>query len=275
MSACRNVPDCFYLLTWECLPYYAGSKLSHPLSTQMSLHPQRDLTRWILTFRRGGGGKPSNKTNKHTHALSGDVSVLPFCIERTVFLKVFMGEKKNLHRSIEKNYIIECKAHIKKIQPSERVIWPDIECLIIHWLWGRLSQTVCVNRFHFWMLGFLLVLFCLWILIPTVRFLITKCQIRSDQIRGSQAEKVKLSTEADLTEMWWTFQLAIRAGLLYVSDPHTLPLVLRRMRVMCATEHVCCDEILPFLDTLCCCCLRNSFCLHIYSRADKDKYYYD
>ncbi len=130
------------------------------------------------------GGEPSNKTNKHKQALSGDVSVLPFCIERTVFFKGLHGWKKNLHRSIEKNDIIECKAHTKKMQPSERVICPDIECLIIHSLWGRLSQTVCATRFHFWMLGFLLVLFCLWILIPTVRFLITKCQIR-----GSQAEK--------------------------------------------------------------------------------------
>ncbi len=91
--------------------------------------------------------------------------------------------KKTLHRSIEKKKIIECKAHTKKMQPSERVICPDIECLIIHSLWGRLSQTVCVNRFHFWMLGFLLVLFCLWILIPTVRFLMTKCQIRSEEAR--------------------------------------------------------------------------------------------
>ncbi len=168
LSACRNVPDCFYLLTWESVPYCAGSKLS-PLSTQMSLHPQRDLTLWILTFRRGG--KPSNKTNKHKHRRlfrwRFRAAVLHW--EDSVF-KGLMGEKNLTQIYRKKINIIECKAHTKKMQPSERVICPDIECLIIHSLWGRLSQTVCVNRFHFWMLGFLLVLFCLWILIPTVRF---------------------------------------------------------------------------------------------------------
>ncbi len=52
------------------------------------------------------------------------------------------------------------------------------------------SDCLC-KQISFWMLGFLLVLFCLWILIPIFN---NKCQIRSDQIRGgSQAEKVKLS----------------------------------------------------------------------------------
>ncbi len=143
MSKCSN---CFYLLTWECLPYYAGSKLSHPLSTQMSLHPQRDLTRWILTFRRGG-----NPQTKQTNINSS--FRWRFCAailhERTVFLKVFMVKKKLTQIYRKKLYNWMCKAHIKKMQPSERVIWPDIECLIIHWLWGRLSQTVCVNRSHF------------------------------------------------------------------------------------------------------------------------------
>lgn len=59
-----------------------------------------------------------------------------------------------------------------------------------------------------------------------------------DQIRGSQAEKSSFQPKLILRRCDGAFQLAIRAGLLYVSDPHTLPLVLRCMRVMCATEHV-------------------------------------